>query len=100
MQVRDVFVIAVIARPSTKSRALRRNVADMARPRIYQEERVTTAIRLPKSVHARLHEAAGERGVSANHLILVALDDFLDRLIPVEDMRYTRPDEQSEPRAS
>jgi predicted transcriptional regulator len=56
----------------------------MARPRTYVEARVATAVRLPESVHRRLHEAAVDRDVSANLLITRAVTEFLDRLTPAE----------------
>lgn len=56
----------------------------MARPRTYAEDRVATAVRLPVSVHRRLHQAAVDRDVSANLLITRAITDFLERLPPAE----------------
>lgn len=52
----------------------------MARPRTYTEKRVATAVRLPESVHRRLHDAAADRDVSANLLVTRAVDDYLHRL--------------------
>lgn len=43
---------------------------------------MATAVRLPASVHGRLHEAATDRDVSANLLITRAVTEFLDRLTP------------------
>ncbi len=56
----------------------------MVRPRTYAEDRVATAVRLPVSVHRRLHQAAVDRDVSANLLITRAVTDFLERLTPAE----------------
>ena len=56
----------------------------MPRPRTYAEDRVATAVRLPLSVHRRLHQAAMDRDVSANLLITRAVTDFLERLAPAE----------------
>lgn len=56
----------------------------MARPRISGERRIATAIRLPESVHRRLHLAAHDRDVSANLLITKAIIDYLDRLPSAE----------------
>jgi predicted transcriptional regulator len=56
----------------------------MARPRTYLEDRVATAVRLPASVHRRLHEAAADRHVSANLLVTRAVTEFLNRLTPAE----------------
>jgi predicted transcriptional regulator len=52
----------------------------MGRPRTFEERRVATAVRLPESVHRRLHEAADDRDVSANLLVIRAVCDYLDRL--------------------
>lgn len=46
--------------------------------------------RLPTDLHERLMAAAAERDVSANFLVVKAVDHFLDRLLPVEEMRWTR----------
>ncbi|HEY3941276.1 MAG TPA: hypothetical protein VGL60_02215 [Acidimicrobiales bacterium] len=56
----------------------------MARRRTYSEDRVATAVRLPVSVHRRLHQAALERDVSANLLVTRAVTDFLERLTSAE----------------
>ncbi|MXY11385.1 MAG: toxin-antitoxin system HicB family antitoxin [Acidimicrobiaceae bacterium] len=55
-----------------------------------QEPRVTTAVRLSESLHARLLEAATERDVSINLLVSRAVDDFLGRLVPVDELVRTR----------
>lgn len=52
--------------------------------------RTTTAIRLKPELHARLAEAAAERDVSLNWLVNRAVEDFLPRLIPVDELRLTR----------
>ena len=52
----------------------------MARPRTYEEPRVATAVRLPESIHRRLHAAATDRDVSANLLVIRAVSELLDRL--------------------
>lgn len=62
----------------------------MARPRVHHEERVTTAFRLPKDLHQRLQEAAGERDLSANFLAVKALEGFPDHLVPADELRLTR----------
>lgn len=58
----------------------------MSRPRTFDERRVATAIRLPESVHRRLHEAAAERDVSANLLVMRAVCDYLDRLPTADEV--------------
>ncbi len=52
----------------------------MGRPRVCDERRIATAVRLPESLHQRLHDAASERDVSVNLLVNRAVEDFLDRL--------------------
>ena len=49
----------------------------MARPRIYDEERVATAVRLPHSVHTELRRLARARDVSVNYLITRAVEELL-----------------------
>ena len=49
----------------------------MARPRIYEEHRVATAIRLPASVHAELRRLARARDVSVNYVITRAVEELL-----------------------
>lgn len=56
----------------------------MARPTKHHEKRVTTAVRLTESLHARLHETAAERDVSVNLIVSRAVTEYLDRLLPVE----------------
>lgn len=53
--------------------------------------RTTTAVRFPPDIHAALVEAAEERDVSINWLVNRAVAEFLPRLIPVEEMLWTRP---------
>jgi len=62
----------------------------MARPRTYQERRIATAVRLPESVHRRLHEAAANRDISANLLVTRAVTDFLDQLPTAESALGSR----------
>lgn len=64
----------------------------MARGTSNQEPRVTTAVRLSESLHERLLEAATERDVSVNLLVSRAVDDFLGRLVPVDELVRTKPD--------
>ncbi len=49
----------------------------MARPRIYEEHRVATAVRLPASVHAELRRLARARDVSVNYLVTRAVEELL-----------------------
>jgi predicted transcriptional regulator len=57
----------------------------MARPKIYEEERVATAIRLPVSVHADLRGLARARDVSVNYLITRAVEELLANSQGCED---------------
>jgi hypothetical protein len=63
----------------------------MARPKVYEEERVATAVRLPRTLHEQLHEAADERQVAANLLIVKAIERFLAQLTPVDELTATPP---------
>lgn len=60
----------------------------MGRPRVSDERRIATAVRLPESIHRRLQLAASDRDVSANLLITKAVDDYLERL-PATDKVLT-----------
>lgn len=60
----------------------------MGRPRISDERRIVTAVRLPESVHRRLQLAASDRDVSANLLVTKAVDEYLGRL-PKADKALT-----------
>jgi predicted HicB family RNase H-like nuclease len=55
-----------------------------------ESTRKTTAVRLPESLHAELTKAAEERDVSVNWLVVRAIEDFLPRLLPVDEIRWTR----------
>ena len=57
----------------------------MGRPRIYEEPRVATAIRLPASLRDELQAAAAERDVSVNLLVTRAVVDYLRRLPSLSD---------------
>lgn len=60
----------------------------MGRPRVSDERRIATAVRLPESIHRQLKLAASDRDVSANLLITKAVDDYLKRL-PATDKVLT-----------
>jgi predicted HicB family RNase H-like nuclease len=62
----------------------------MARPRIHPDDRVTTAIRIPKELHEQLRQAAEERQLSVNYLVVKALEDFVEHLVPVSELQLTR----------
>lgn len=57
----------------------------MGRPRIYEEPRVATAIRLPTSLRNKLRATAAERDVSVNLLVTRAVLDYLERLPSLSD---------------
>jgi predicted HicB family RNase H-like nuclease len=61
----------------------------MGRPIQYQEQRITTAVRLPESLHARLQAAATERDVSVNLLVTKAIAEFLEQLAPLDEVLAT-----------
>ena len=56
----------------------------MGRPRICDESRVLTAIRLPASLRNGLESAAFERDVSLNFLVTRAVEEYLSRLPPLD----------------
>jgi HicB family len=58
----------------------------MGRPRVSEERRIATAVRLPESIHRRLHLAANDRDVSANLLVTRAVDEYLERLPSAPDV--------------
>jgi len=57
----------------------------MARPKIYEERRVATAVRLPASVHAELQRLARSRDVSVNYVITRAVEELLANSPGLED---------------
>jgi predicted transcriptional regulator len=61
----------------------------MGRPRISDERRIATAIRLPESVHRKLKLAADDREVSANLIVTKAVTEYLERL-PSADQALQR----------
>lgn len=66
----------------------------MGRPPVSDEKRITTAVRLPESVHRRLRAAASDRDVSANLLVTRAVTEFLEHL-PSADQALTPPHRRS-----
>lgn len=84
------------ARPTSASRGFLRalsatssqrltTVGCVGRPRIYEEPRVATAIRLPISLRDELQSVAAERDVSVNLLVTRAVREYLGRLPPLGD---------------
>lgn len=61
----------------------------MARPKEFDDHRVTKALRIPADLDQQIKRAAQERGVSVNVLINAALTDYLSRLRPIEELLAT-----------
>lgn len=55
-----------------------------------KKDRTATAIRFPEELHDRLKTAADERDFSINYLVVKAVEEFLGRLIPANELRLTR----------
>ena len=55
----------------------------MSRPKIYEETRITTAVRLPESIHLWLKATALERDVSVTYLVVRALEDYREQIAPL-----------------
>lgn len=64
-------------------------MATTGRPREYDEDRVTKALRISADLDERLKAAAEERGVSVNLLMNKALEDYMQRLLPVDQVLRT-----------
>ena len=54
------------------------------------DDRVSTAVRFPVELHQQLADAAQERDLSINWLVNRAVVDFLDRLLPLDEIILTR----------
>lgn len=59
-------------------------MATRGRPKEYPEERVTTAVRIPKVLYKRAKHAALDRDVGVGLLINRALERYLENLPPVD----------------
>src|SRR5690349_4482180 len=77
----------VSAREIHHSQAVGAYLQHMARPKIHPDDRVTTAIRIPKDLHEQLRQAAEERQLSVNYLVVKALEDFVERLVPISELQ-------------
>lgn len=55
----------------------------------------TGVVRLPDDLHARLKAASEERDLSMTVMVNKAVTQFLDRLIPVDEIRRTRSKENA-----
>ena len=62
----------------------------MPRPRVYDEPRVATAVRLPKQLHERVQREAEERQVSVNYIVVRAIERYLDCMVPVAELQLER----------
>lgn len=51
---------------------------------------MTTAIRIPESLHEKLTEAAKERELSVNYMVVRAVEEFIERLIPADELQLTQ----------
>ena len=60
------------------------------RPRTYHQDRISTGVRFNPETHVRLIKAAEERDLSLNWLVNKAVEYYLDRLIPVDEIKWTR----------
>jgi len=63
-----------------------RSCGRMGRPKIYEEKRITTAVRIPEGLHAELKAAARDRALGMNALAVLAMQDYLRRLVRVEEL--------------
>ncbi len=55
-----------------------------------RRSRTATAIRFPEELHERLRQAADGYGLPLNFLVVKAMEEFLDRMIPPSEFRLTR----------
>jgi len=60
-----------------------------------KKEHTATAIRFPPDLHDRLRVAADEHDLSVNWMVVKAVQEFLDLLVPPEEVRFTRPREEA-----
>ncbi len=53
-------------------------------------DRSATAIRFPAEMHERLREASDAHGLPVNYLVVKAVEEFLENLLPPAELRLTR----------
>jgi predicted DNA-binding protein len=53
-------------------------------------ERSATAIRFPTEMHERLRQASDEHHLPVNYLVVKAVEEFLENLLPPTELRLTR----------
>ena len=58
----------------------------MARPKLFEEKRIPTAVRIPGSLHRQLHATAEQREISVNFLIVRAIKKHLEQLPPLDEV--------------
>jgi predicted HicB family RNase H-like nuclease len=56
----------------------------------HRRTRSATAIRFPEELHEQLRAKADEYEFSINYLVVKAVEDFLPRMIPADELRLTR----------
>ena len=61
----------------------------MGRPKRH-DPRQQILLRMDPALHQRLKDAAEDRELSMNWLIVRAVEEFLDHLIPADELRLTR----------
>ncbi len=49
-----------------------------------------TQMRIPDELYERLRVASEDHDVAVNWLVVKAITEFLDRLIPADEMKWTR----------
>lgn len=54
------------------------------------QDRSATAIRFPTELHDRLRTAAEIHGLPVNYLVVKAVEEFLENLLPPQELRLTR----------
>ena len=52
--------------------------------------RTATAIRFPEDLHERLRSAAEGYGLPLNYLVVKVMEEFLEDMIPPEELRFTK----------
>ena len=61
------------------------------RPRRY-DNLIQLGVRVPAALRDQLNEAAVARDLSAAYLVRRAIEDYLARMIPPEEIQWTKPD--------
>lgn len=55
------------------------------------QDRSATAIRFPTDLHDQLRAASETHGLPVNYLVVKAVEEFLENLLPPQELRLTRP---------